>query len=48
MLASQNEEHVCLLETALGEAEIEMELAKDDRRDDFGIFVFACYAAEID
>ena len=40
MLASQNEEHICLLETALGEAEIGMELAKDDRRDDFGILFF--------
>ena len=36
MLASQDEELICLLETALGEAEIETVFAIDGRGDDFG------------
>jgi len=37
VLASQDEELICLLEIALGEAEIEVELGDAGRRNDFGM-----------
>ena len=37
VLASQDEELICLLEIALGEAEIEVELGVASRRNDFGM-----------
>ena len=42
VLASQDEELICLLKIALGEAEIETVLAKDGRRDDFGTPFVSC------
>ena len=48
MLASQDEELICLLETALGEAEIETVFAKDGRGDDFGILSFLSKMPMID
>jgi hypothetical protein len=40
VLAGQDEELTCLVETALGEAEIESELSKHDRGADFGVLSF--------
>lgn len=42
VLVSQDEELICLLEIASGEAEIESVLAKDGRRDDFGKPFVSC------
>jgi hypothetical protein len=40
VLASQDEELICLLEIALGEAEIEVELGEAGRGNDFGMSAF--------
>lgn len=42
VLASQDEELICMIETALGEAEIEIELGKVDGGHDLGMWSLYC------